>query len=58
VQKNAHAAWNTEGGNFKGNLLADTEVMALLSTEDITNCFDPAPLLSNIDAIFARFPNA
>jgi len=58
VQKNAHAAWNTEGGHFKGNLLADAEVTALLSTEDIANCFDPAPLLSNIDAIFARFPKA
>jgi adenylosuccinate lyase len=58
VQKNAHAAWNTEGGHFKGNLLADAEVTALLSAEDIVNCFDPAPLLSNIDAVFARFPKA
>ena len=58
VQKNAHAAWNTEGGHFKGNLLADAEVTALLSAEDIANCFDPAPLLSNIDAVFARFPKA
>ena len=56
VQKNAHAAWNTEGGHFKGNLLADAEVTALLSVEEIANCFNPAPLLSNIDAIFARFP--
>ena len=58
VQKNAHAAWNTEGGHFKDNLLADAEVTALLSAEDIASCFDPAPLLSNINAIFARFPKA
>lgn len=56
VQKNAHAAWNTQGGDFKQNLLADSEVRALLSVEEISACFDPSPLLSNINAIFERFP--
>ncbi len=55
VQQNAHRAWNTEGGDFKANLLADAEVTAKLSTEDIENCFDTDDYLKHVDAIFDRF---
>lgn len=55
VQRNAHAAWNTETGDFKANLLADSEVTAVLEAEALTACFDPKPLLANIDVIFSRF---
>jgi len=59
VQRNAHTAWNTEGGDFKTNCLNDVELVnALGDTKTLEACFDPAPLLSNINAIFERFPYA
>jgi adenylosuccinate lyase len=56
VQRNAHAAWNVEGGHFRQNILHDEEVLALLDKPSIEACFDPSPLLQHIDVIFARFP--
>jgi adenylosuccinate lyase len=55
VQQHAHAAWNTDGGDFKANLLADETITAALSTETVAACFDPAAYLHHIDTIFARF---
>lgn len=55
VQKNAHAAWNTEGGDFKANLLGDSEVTSKLSNDDIESCFDTDDYLKHVDAIFSRF---
>ena len=55
VQRNAHAAWNTIGGDFKANLLADSDVTKQLNSEAIDSCFDPQALLKNVEAIFARF---
>lgn len=55
VQRNAHTAWNTPGGDFRQNLLSDTEVTNHLSADDIDACFDVADYLRNVDAVYARF---
>jgi len=55
TQRNAHSAWNNEGGDFKANLLADTEVRQHLSEQEINDCFNTADYLRHIDAIFDRF---
>lgn len=55
VQKNAHAAWNVLGGDFRANLLADPEVLGKLSNQDIESCFDVADYLRNVPAVYARF---
>ncbi len=54
VQHNAHSAWNTDSGNFRTNLLADPEVMAHLSEDELENCFDPKEHLKNLEQVFAR----
>ncbi len=55
VQRNAHAAWNQPGGDFKANLNADAEITDKLSVAEIESCFNEADYLKNIPAIFARF---
>ena len=54
VQRNAHTAWNVPGGDFKANLLSDTDVMAVLTPAELEACFDTADVLKHIDAIFDR----
>lgn len=54
VQKNAHSAWNVPGGDFKSNLLADKQVVATLSLEELDECFDPSYHLRNIDYIYNK----
>jgi len=39
VQRNAHTAWNTDGGDFRANLEADPEVSGRLSAEQLADCF-------------------
>lgn len=55
TQKNAHAAWNVAGGDFRANLLADPEVCKALSVAEIEACFDVADYLRNVPAIYQRF---
>ncbi len=55
VQKNAHTAWNTEGGNFRQNLLDDPDMAAHLTPAEIEACFDIQDYLRHVDAIFNRF---
>ncbi len=55
TQKNAHAAWNVSGGDFRANLLADPEVSGVLSAAEIESCFDVADYLRNVPAIYERF---
>ncbi len=55
TQKNAHAAWNVAGGDFRANLLADAEVCNALSVAEIEACFDVADYLRNVPAIYQRF---
>ncbi|MEO1591867.1 MAG: adenylosuccinate lyase [Cyanobacteria bacterium J06632_22] len=54
VQTNAHAAWNTEGGNFKQNLLADPKVQEQLSPEEVEAAFSPDYQLRNLDKVYQR----
>ncbi len=54
VQRNAHAAWNTEGGNFKHNLELDNEVMEHLNPEQLANCFDTQIHQENLEVIWGR----
>ncbi len=55
VQTHAHAAWNTESGDFKASLMADEQVTQTLSTEKLAACFDETVFLAHVDTIFARF---
>ena len=54
VQKNAHSAWNTEGGNFRANLEKDPEVTKRLSLEQLATCFSTELHQSNLDVIWNR----
>lgn len=54
VQRNAHNAFENNG-NFKANLLDDAEVISLLSTEEINNCFNTQDYLKNVEEIYKRF---
>jgi adenylosuccinate lyase len=55
VQKNAHKAWNCPNGDFKANLLSDSDVIQKLNEQEIENCFDTKYYLSNTDEIYNRF---
>ncbi len=54
VQRNAHAAWNTEGGNFRANLEADPEVSTLLNAKALAECFSTELHQANLDVIWHR----
>jgi adenylosuccinate lyase len=53
VQRNAMKVWE-EGADFKTELLADAEVRAALSAEDIEEKFDLGYHTRHVDTIFAR----
>jgi adenylosuccinate lyase len=53
VQESALAALDGEGG-FKQRLAADPRVARVLPAPQLEACFDLAPTLRNVDAIFAR----
>ena len=54
VQANALDAFNNHG-SFIENLLKDEEVLALLTTDEIIECFNIEDYLKNIDSIYKRF---
>jgi adenylosuccinate lyase len=54
VQRNAHTAWNTEGGNFRANLEADADVTSRLSAEQLTECFSTDLHQANLGVIWER----
>ncbi len=54
VQKNAHSAWNTEGGDFRDNLEKDPEITKRLSNDQLANCFSTELHQSNLDVIWER----
>ncbi|ABX09516.1 adenylosuccinate lyase [Prochlorococcus marinus] len=54
VQKHAHAAWNTESGNFRANLEADPTVKRMLSTELLNQCFSTELHQSKLSLIWER----
>lgn len=53
VQRNAMKVWE-EGKDFKTELLADDEVLAALSAEEIEEKFDLGYHTKHVDTIFAR----
>jgi adenylosuccinate lyase len=53
VQRNAMRMYE-EGVDFKTALLADPELTAVLTPEEIAACFSPDYHLRHVDAIFAR----
>lgn len=54
VQRNAHAAWNSEGGNFRANLETDPEVNARLSAAELADCFSTDLHQANLSVIWKR----
>ena len=54
VQRNAHTAWNTEGGNFRANLEADADVTSRLSPEQLADCFSTDLHQENLRVIWER----
>ena len=54
VQRNAMARW-LEGADFKTNVEHDPDIKKYLTDAEIEACFDPQPMLRNVDLIFARF---
>jgi adenylosuccinate lyase len=53
VQRNAMRVWD-EGADFKTELLADADVLAALSAEEIEEKFDLGYHTKHVDTIFAR----
>ncbi|OUC14222.1 MAG: adenylosuccinate lyase [Alkalinema sp. CACIAM 70d] len=54
VQGCAHTEWNVEGGNFRAKIEANEQVKALLSPEEIADCFDAKHHLKNLDQVYQR----
>ena len=53
VQKNSLEAWN-KNMDFKKLILQDRDISALLSEEEIEDCFTLDPYLEKIDYIFEK----
>ena len=54
VQRHAHAAWNSEGGDFRANLEADADVTSRLSSEQLADCFSTDLHQANLAVIWER----
>ena len=54
VQKNAHQAWNNEKGNFKQNIESEQEIMALITKDELKECFNPSIHLNNLNVIWEK----
>jgi adenylosuccinate lyase len=54
VQRNAHTAWNTEGGDFRANLENDADVKAHLSGDGLAECFSTDVHQDNLNVIWQR----
>ena len=54
VQRNAHTAWNHEGGDFRANLEADADVSNKLSADQLAECFSTELHQANLGVIWER----
>ncbi len=54
VQRHAHAAWNSEGGDFRANLAGDPAVTSHLGPEQLEACFATDLHRANLDVIWER----
>src|SRR5215218_3452191 len=53
VQRNAMKTWD-EGGEFQAHVLADADITARLSREDVERVFRPETYTRNVPKVFAR----
>ena len=53
VQRNAMKTWD-EGGDFRSHVLADADISARLTREEVERVFSLEGYLRNVDAVFAR----
>ena len=54
VQRHAHRAWNTEGGNFHAALKSDPQVSSRMTTQQLADCFSTDLHQANLDVIWGR----
>jgi len=54
VQRNAHSAWNSDGGDFRANLEADPEVTGQPSVNQLAECFSTQVHQANLGVIWER----
>jgi adenylosuccinate lyase len=54
VQRHAHAAWNSEGGDFRANLAGDPAVTSHLGPEQLEACFATDLHRANLGVIWER----
>ncbi len=54
VQKNAHEAWNKDGGNFRQNIESDPDVLDHLSSKKLSECFNCEMHKENLEVIWKR----
>jgi adenylosuccinate lyase len=54
VQSCAHAAWNKPEGDFHALIASDPNVTAVLSPEEIEDCFNPQRHLKHLDQVYQR----
>lgn len=54
VQRHAHAAWNTEGGDFRANLAGDPVVTSHLGPDQLDACFATDLHRANLAVIWER----
>jgi adenylosuccinate lyase len=53
AQRNAMKTWD-EGGEFREHVLADADISALLTRDEIERVFQPEAYTRNVGAVFAR----
>jgi adenylosuccinate lyase len=54
VQRHAHAAWNSEGGDFRANLQGDPVVTTHLGADQLAACFATDLHRANLSVIWER----
>ncbi|HWW74305.1 MAG TPA: hypothetical protein VNZ44_02860, partial [Pyrinomonadaceae bacterium] len=53
VQRNAMKTWD-EGGEFRAHVLADADINARLTPEEVARVLSPEPYVRNVSKVFAR----
>jgi adenylosuccinate lyase len=54
VQRHAHTAWNSEGGDFRANLETDPDVTSRLGSGQLAECFATEVHQANLNVIWQR----
>ncbi len=53
VQRNAMRTWD-EGGEFRAHVLADADISARLTPDEVARVLSPEPYMRNVPVVFAR----